>query len=71
MYTFANNKKCIAYTISTRDKATKDSLQKVIEGMTDEKLAETAWIQKVNGKTYGWHLQNGKKFFSFSTTQIK
>ena len=71
MCTFAKGKTCIAYTISTRNKATKDSLQKVIEGMSDERLAETAWIQKVDGKNYGWHLQNGKKFYSFSTTQIK
>ncbi len=71
MYSFNKKNICIGYRISTEDAASKDSLQKVMEKISDEKLAPTAWIQKIDGKNYGWHLQSYGNHSSFSTTQIK
>lgn len=69
-YEFLNGV-CVAYTIFTSDPAEKSRIRKDLESKCQEKLNDKAWIQKIDGKIYGWNLQGNEDFTAFVTTEIK
>lgn len=71
LYMFNKKKICVAYIITTGSKTAKDSIQKHIEKICQEKLTDRSWVQKINGKVYGWNLQGNPPAYSFATSEIK
>jgi hypothetical protein len=72
MYVFNKSKICMEYSITTQDKSIKDSILGDIEKKCQEKLTDRAWVQKLDGKNYGWRMMKGNHdVCTFSTTQLK
>jgi hypothetical protein len=71
LFYYGENGICVAYSIQTDNEAAKIAALKEIEQLATEKISDHSWIQKINGKTYGWHWQGTDKFASFTSTEIK
>ena len=68
---FSKDKLCVAYSTQMQDKKTKEEFLKEVEKKCSEKIADKAWVQKLDGKNYVWTLQGGDSFFTVNVTQSK